>query len=152
METCPYSAKKLYIDKWKKEGCPKFDWPYHKVSLVSPAAEDGLCDGIKNTYFGKCVFRYNVDTNPHVTDHQFVQMQFENGVTAAPKMVFAAEAGRRINLFGTYGEILFDERDNTIEIMPCGEKKEAINIGALLENAAATEAAIQEWLKICILF
>ena len=51
-EDCPYSAKKIYIDGWKKAGCPDFVWPYSKVSLKKPTTEQDIYEGIKNTYFG----------------------------------------------------------------------------------------------------
>lgn len=134
IDSCPYSAKRVYIDNWKKNGCPEFDWPFNKVSLKKPNTEEALLDGIKNTFFGKCVFRCGVEVNPHVVDHQLVQMQFKNGVTATLKMVMAGEPGRRINLFGTHGEILMDERVGTIEVLRYGEEKEVIRFDTLFEG------------------
>ena len=131
VETCPYSAKRIYIDAWKANGCPDFSWPYNKVSLKKPNTEADLYNGIRTTYFGKCVFRCGNEAYEHVVDHQLVQMTFKNGVTATLKMVFAAEAGRRINLFGTYGELLMDERVGTIEVCPYGGKKQVIDLNAL---------------------
>ena len=131
METCPYSAKRIYIDAWKAQGCPEFAWPFNKVSLMKPTTEAGLLDGIRTTYFGRCAFRCGNESNKHVVDHQLVQMTFKNGVKAALSMVFAAEPGRRINLFGTYGELLLDERAGTIEVRRYGEKEEIIDLSAL---------------------
>lgn len=133
-DTCPYSAKKIYIDGWHEKGCPEFDWPYSKVSLKRPTTEADLYDGIRTTYFGQCVFRCHVDSNEHVVDHQMVQMKFKNGVIATLKMLFAAEPGRRINLFGTHGELLMDERTNTIEIRPYGQEMQVIDYNTLAEN------------------
>lgn len=126
VETCPYSAKRIYIDRWKADGCPAFDWPYSKVSLINPNTEENLYEGIKNTYFGECVFRLGVESNKSVVDHQLVQMQFKNGVTASLKMVFGGVPGRRINFFGTHGEVLMDERREFIEIYRYGEEKEVV--------------------------
>lgn len=137
MDTCPYSAKRIYIDGWHEKGCPEFDWPYSKVSLKRPTTEADLYEGIKTTYFGQCVFRCQIDTNEHVVDHQMVQMKFKNGVIATLKMLFAAEPGRRINLFGTHGELLMDERTNTIEVRPYGEKMQTIDYNTLFENGNA---------------
>ncbi len=133
-EECPYSAKKIYIDGWKAGGRPDFVWPYNKVTLANPTTEEALLEGIRNTYFGKCVFKCGVDSNPHVVDHQLVQMQFENGVTATLKMVFAGEPGRRINLFGTGGELLLDERNESIEVYRYGDKKETISFESIIEG------------------
>lgn len=123
VEECPYSAKKIYIDMWKEKGCPEFEWPWSKVSLVNPNTEEDLYEGIKNSYFGECVFDLGVEANKDVVDRQMVQMRFENGVIATLKMVFAAEPGRRFNMFGSHGEIVFDERVGTIEVLPYGKEK-----------------------------
>lgn len=132
MESCPYSAKRIYIDGWKSNNCPDFVWPYNKVSLKKPNTEEDLYEGIRTTCFGKCVFLCNVESNPSVVDHQLVQMQFVNGVTAVLKMVFAAEPGRRVNLFGTSGELLLDERTDTLEMRPYGGEKQVIKLGMLV--------------------
>lgn len=137
IESCPYSAERIYIDGWKRDNCPKFVWPYNKVSLKNPTTEKDLYDGLRTKCFGKCVFLCGVEENPTVVDHQLVQMQFKNGVTAVLKMVFAQTPGRRINLFGTYGELLLDERSDTLEIRRFGEEPEIIPLKTLTENGNA---------------
>ena len=64
-------------------------------------------------------------------------MMFKNGVAATLKMVFAGEPGRRINIFGTHGELLLDERNETIEVYRYGEKKEVIEFKTLTEKGYA---------------
>ncbi len=132
IDTCPYSAKTIYIDNWKKRGCPEFLWPWNKVSLVNPNTEEDLWEGIKTKTFGRCAFLCGIESNPHVVDHQMVQMRFENGVIATLKMMFTGEPGRRINLFGTLGEIVFDEIPNTIELKLYGKEKTVISIEELI--------------------
>lgn len=136
-EVCPYSAKKIYIDRWEEKGCPEFIWPFNKVSVKIPNTKDDLYEGIKNTHFGKCAFRCGVEKNPHVVDHQLIQMQFKNGITATLKMLMAGGSGRRINIFGTRGEILMDERSSTIEVMRYGEEKEVIGFNTIIERGHA---------------
>ena len=46
VDTCPYSAKRVYIDGWHKAGEPSFNWPYNKVSLSVPLTEEALLKGI----------------------------------------------------------------------------------------------------------
>ena len=99
-----------------------------------PTTEAGLREGIETNHFGKCVFRCGVEEDEHVVDHQMVQMRFKNGVIASLKMLFAWKPGRRINLFGTHGELLLDERNETIEIMPYGEEKQVIEFKTLIEG------------------
>lgn len=134
METCLYSAKKIYIDRWHAQGEPPFVWPYNKVSLKNPNAEEDLYAGLRTSPLGKCVFLCGVAENEHVVDHQMVQMHFENGVDAHLKMLFAAEPGRRVNLFGTHGEILMDERNGTIEIRKYGEEPVILSTDNLFEG------------------
>jgi len=131
IDTCCYSAKRVYIDMWKQRGCPKFSWPWYKVSLTNPNTEENLYEGIRNTVFGECVYKCGVETNPHVVDNQMVQMEFENGVRANLKMLFAAASGRRINFFGTEGEIVYDERVGTIEVRPYFKETEIFEIKTL---------------------
>jgi predicted dehydrogenase len=129
-DSCVFSAKRIYIDFWKERGCPEYSWPWTKVSLQNPNTEQSLYDGIKDSVYGECVYKCGIETNPHVVDNQLVQMQFENGVVATLKMLFTAEPGRRINFFGTKGEVIYDQLLDTIEIKPYFDKKQIINLGA----------------------
>ena len=131
VDTCTYSAKKIYIDVWKKRGCPAFSWPYNKVSLKNPTTEEDLYEGLKTKVQGECAFKCGVESDPHVVDNQMVQMQFENGVIATLKMVFAAIPGRLIALYGTEGEIVMDEVTNTLSIKPYGKEMEVLKLNAL---------------------
>ena len=132
-DTCAYSAKTIYIDNWHKAGEPTFVWPYNKVSIKVPLTENGLREGLQNGPYGKCVFTASED----MVDHQFVQMTFKNGVKASLKMVFAADegAGRRISFYCQYGELILDERTDSIEILPFGKPKECFSISELTQNS-----------------
>ena len=133
VEKCPYSAKKIYIDNFIKDGRPEWVWPYNKVSLKKPLKEEDIYEGLRTKCFGKCVFMCGVEKDEHVVDHQMVQMNFKNGVIATLKMVFSGAAGRRYNFFGTRGEILMDDRNGTIEVYRYGEEKEVISVDSLIE-------------------
>ena len=122
METCPYSAKRIYVDDWHKAGEPRFSWPYSKISLQVPLTEEALMKGITEGPLGRCAFKCPTD----LVDHQMVQMQFKNGVKASLKMLFGGDVGRRYVFFCTMGELVFDERDEAIVVMPYGEDKEII--------------------------
>ncbi len=128
MESCPYSAKRVYVDNWKAAGCPEFKWPWNKVSLKNPNTEEDLYSGIRNSVFGKCAFMLDADKDEHVVDHQLVQMAFKNGVVANLKMVFSANVGRRIALYGTLGEVVMDMYTDTVEVMPYGGEKQVLKI------------------------
>lgn len=129
IDTCPYSAKKIYIDAWHANGEPSYLWPYFRACETNPITEDGLWKGISEGRYGRCVFRCPVEK----VDHQMVQMQFKNGVTACLTMTYAGNIGRRLAFYGTHGEIVFDERERNILLMEYGENKvETINVDSLL--------------------
>lgn len=69
-----------------------------------------------------------------MVDRQLVQMQFQNGVTASLKMVFAAKPGRLIALYGTSGEIVMDETADTITVKPYGEAEQVLKISAMSDS------------------
>lgn len=133
IDACPYSAKKIYIDKWIEQGRPRFMWPFYRACATDPITEEGLYEGIKTGEFGRCAYKCPVD----MVDHQFIQMQFKNGVKASHKMVFGAIHGRRIIFYCTMGEMIFDERDDSITVMPFGKEPEVININAIIEGGHA---------------
>ena len=89
---------------------------------------------IRETVFGKCVFDNEI---LYHVDNQFVQMYFKNGVKASLKMVYGNEPGRRLAFYGTYGEIIMDERTDEIEVMVFGKEKEIISINSLTEDGNA---------------
>ena len=64
-------------------------------------------------------------------------MKFKNGVTANLNMVFGGEAGRRINLFGTLGEIVLDEREEKVIIYRYGKEKSALDFKSITEGGNA---------------
>ena len=133
-DICAYSEKRVYIDGWHKAGCPSFTWPYNKVSLDIPTTEEKLYNGLKTCVLGKCVFFCGVEKNNAVVDHQTVLMNFENGVHAALKMQFCANAGRRIDICGTLGELVLDELHDTVEVKPFGKDKTVIKISDLTDK------------------
>lgn len=135
-ESCIYSAKRIYIDRWHSVGCPEFVWPFNKVSLEYPTTEEKLYKGLETSELGKCVFFSGVEENKSVTDHQTVLMHFENGVDATLRMQYCANSGRRICLFGTHGELVLDEQLDTIEVKPFGKEYTKIKISDLTEKDA----------------
>lgn len=133
IDTCPYSAKKIYIEKWIEQGRPRFMWPFYRACATDPITEEGLYEGIRTGEFGRCAYKCTVD----MVDHQFLQMQFKNGIKASHKMVFGAIHGRRIVFYGTLGEMIFDERDDSITVMPFGKESQVISIKSIIEGGHA---------------
>jgi len=124
IETCPYSAKKIYIDMWHADGSPEDTWPYNIITQA-PLDENKLYRAIENGPYGRCV--YQCDNN--VVDHQMTQIVFENGIKASLTMTgFTATGGRRINFFGTMGELVLEELDDTLTLRKFGENAKTVDI------------------------
>ena len=128
--SCPYSAVRIYIDRWKKAGSPADQWP-HNTLVTAPTTEEKLLDVLREGQYGRCV--YHCDNN--VVDHQLVNMTFENGVKASLTMTaFTADEGRRITFFGTMGEIVLEQQENTITLHKFGEEKNVLPIRVIRDG------------------
>ena len=134
VETCPYSAKKIYVEKWIKSGRPDYAWPYYRVTAQNPITEEALYEGLRTNVFGKCPYFIDLDNDPHVVDHQLVQMLFKNGVVANLKLIFSATKGRRVVLYGEFAEVVLDELIGTVEFCPHGEEKTTYKISDLTDT------------------
>ena len=97
---CPYSAKKIYLDRTERG---YIGWP---VSVVSDIEDVGnVTERLKNGPYGRCVYECDND----VCDNQIVNLQFENGVTVSFTMIAFSEqiCQRTTRIFGTHGEIKY---------------------------------------------
>ncbi len=113
VDSCPYSAKKIYIDMWKEDGASENRWPMNVITDAYPLTEEALYKAIEEGPYGRCVYACDND----VVDNQTVIMQFENGVTATLRMEgFTRKGGRDIRFFGTEGELEMDEECNFITL------------------------------------
>lgn len=130
VDTCPYSAKRIYVDVWKNRNCPTDIWPYN-VLTTPPITEEKLYEAIQNGPYGRCV--YTCDNN--VVDHQLTTMAFDNGVKSTLTMTgFTAPGGRRYHFHGTLGELILDESDNTLTLHKYGEDAEVLNLATLKDS------------------
>ena len=97
LDTCTYSAKKLYIERddggWFRGAATKL----HRT----PTDED-VMHSLATTNYGRCVFL----TDNDVCDHQTVNMLFEDGITVSFTMSAFNLGGRRIRIMGTKGELI----------------------------------------------
>ncbi|XP_066493609.1 putative oxidoreductase YteT [Tiliqua scincoides] len=99
-ESCPYSAKKIYLDQAKQGD---FNWP---VSVVCSNGEndiESLTEALRQGPYGRCVYECDND----VVTNQVVNMEFEGGATAAFTMIaFTKKLGeRKTTIYGTKGEL-----------------------------------------------
>ncbi len=147
-DSCLYFAPRIYIDivpllQASSKGGPTFDKLMSKLILrfpklkdlsifkkvrkyngwpVSVIAEDlsyeGKMKALKETNFGKCVYAIDDHT---VVDHQVVNIEFENKVTASFTLHgFSYEEGRTLRIDGTKATIVG-------EFLISGEKIKLLN-------------------------
>lgn len=112
VENCPYDARKIYLENFKKYPKDSRDvWPF--VVLDNHPTEESLTKALKEGPYGRCVFHCDND----VVDHQTVNMIYEDGVTANLTMTaFSGVTYRKINVMGTLGEIIADDHTQVITI------------------------------------
>jgi len=112
-DTCPYSAKTVYLERAKKGHT---GWPLH-VIVNSEIDIESVTDALKNGPYGRCAYECDND----VCDNQVVNMEFEGGRTASFTMIAFSEeiCVRKTRVYGTMGQLdcdgtkirLFDFRD-----------------------------------------
>lgn len=91
--SCAWYAPNLYLTG-------ETGWPVD--TITEDTSPEGILTALKDGPYGRCV--YACDNN--VVDHQVVNLEFENGVTAVFTMgAFNYEGSRTIKLMGTEGEI-----------------------------------------------
>ncbi len=128
IETCPYSAKRIYVDAWKRNGRFPAVWPQIQITSDYPLTEEKLLRAIREGAYGRCVYHCDND----VVDHQLTEIAFENGVKATLTMTaFTAGTGRIMRFFGTMGEIVLDEEEDVVSLRPFGREREDFRISAL---------------------
>lgn len=105
-ETCIFNTAKLYLGEDPEGGV----W-FRRAATgkISPTEQD-VEEAMRNTEYGKCVYQ----SRNNVVDHQVVNMEFEDGVTASFTMTAFTpdKRGREMRLFGTKGIIeIFGKND-----------------------------------------
>lgn len=124
---CPYSARKIYLDN---NPMPVIVWAGLGKLPGEETYEERLASLRGDNPHGRCIFKTDAD----LVDEQMTMLAFADGSTAYHNLYSgAAQAGRRIKIYGTKGEIegftedgyftvrlynpaniLFDERRETI--------------------------------------
>lgn len=136
-DDCPYYAPKIYID-WRD------DWQADVIKKVVSldTNNDAILKALKEGPYGRCVYHCDND----VVDHQVVNMEFTNGVTASLTMsAFSYECTREIKFMGSKGEISGELEDNTLSVTDflTGEK-ERILVENLKEGHGGGDEGIME--------
>ncbi len=130
LDTCPYSAKKIYFEQPEVGfNYGNDDWP-NNVIVEYPTAE-GLENALKKGKYGRCVFR----CGNNVVDHQVVNLLMEDEVTVNFTMCgFTANTSRYLKVMGTLGEIVADQHVNTVTLKPFGGEEVVFDINQLAED------------------
>ncbi len=119
--TCPYSAKRIYLNALN--GPRPRKWP--TVVITEDLTEAGVLLALREGPYGRCVYACDND----VVDHQVVNLEYEGGATASFTMTaFTEKQHRKTRIFGTHGCIesdgttlkLHDFRTDTEETIDTG--------------------------------
>ncbi len=98
-KTCPYNSERLYIEG--PEGLPWKSIFKKQVATHPDFSDEELREALKNTDYGLCVYHANND----MVDHQVVNMEFADSVTAHLTVNAFNSGGRHIRIYGTKGEL-----------------------------------------------
>lgn len=106
-KTCPYDAIRYYVENTKDK--ENLGWPYDVV-VLEPTNEK-LKEAMKTSPYSKCVF----DCDNNVVDHQVVNIQYEDELTASHTMcAFSKDCYRTLKIFGTTGDLEANTLTNQI--------------------------------------
>ncbi|MFR6640773.1 MAG: hypothetical protein ACLUSP_05175 [Christensenellales bacterium] len=141
---CPYSAKRIYIDRWiervSRGGMAMQKW----YPIIRSPKKNFI-----RVLNGR-LRQMRVQMRNNLVDRQYVQMDFENGITLLKW--YLPRGGRRIAFYGDYGEMIFDERPNTIEVRKFGKEPEIISVDKLNEAVTVTAAATSDSFRRSTIF
>ncbi len=131
IDTCPYSAKNIYIDRPKKSPNP-FGWPVSSI-MLPPYTEQRVFSELDKGPYGRCVF--HCDNN--VVDNQVVQIMFENGISVSFSMnAFNTGHGRKITFYCSLGEIYLSSSDKIV--INCFDRdEEIIDVSDIIDTGHA---------------
>ncbi len=115
-ETCLYYAPRIYLNG-------NTQWPVSV--LTTDLTEAGIRRALEEGPYGRCVYHCDND----VVDHQVVNMEYEDGVTASFTMTaFTADMTRQLKIMGTRGQITADMDANVIRLQRFGEEERMVPI------------------------
>ncbi|MBQ7384327.1 MAG: Gfo/Idh/MocA family oxidoreductase [Clostridia bacterium] len=124
-DTCYYNAVRLYTKDLRNSSF---------IQAVVPdnnRTEEDILEALRTTNYGRCVFR--CDNN--VVDHQTVNLEFEDGITASFTMCAFNKGSRNIRIMGTDGELIANMGDQFITLYDFATQKfEKINISDVAVN------------------
>lgn len=127
-DACPYDAEKIYLTSTRTgllHG--NTGWPCSVLVGPNPTKESVL-EAIRTGPYGRCVYHCDND----VADHQVVNLDFENGVTASFTLsAFSQECHRTLLVTGSHGEIFGDMEENKVTLHRFGEAETVFELDVL---------------------
>ena len=122
METCPYSAPKLYMDM------ERTGWPVDVIT--TDMSLEGRRKALEEGPYGRCVYHCDND----VVDRQVVNLEFLNGSVATFTMTgLSADFFRELKIFGTEGQIRANMGTKEIVLHRFGEEPRTVPVDLGLE-------------------
>eukprot|EP00455_Lapot_gusevi_P046436 TRINITY_DN6113_c0_g1_i4.p1 TRINITY_DN6113_c0_g1~~TRINITY_DN6113_c0_g1_i4.p1 ORF type:complete len:458 (+),score=104.22 TRINITY_DN6113_c0_g1_i4:53-1375(+) len=120
-QSCPYSAVSIYLERARKG---HRGWPVSVITEVP--IEENVYQALATGPYGQCVYSSDND----VVDHQVVNLEFAEGVTAAFTMVAFTEkiCQRQTQIYGSRGQLMcvdektlshFDFATQTTRLIAC---------------------------------
>ena len=117
VDTCPYSAPKLYLDM------ERTGWPVDVIT--TDMSEAGRRKALEEGPYGRCVYYCDND----VVDRQVVNLEFENGSVATFTMTgLSADFFRELKIFGTEGQIRANMGTKEIVLHRFGEEPQTVPV------------------------
>ena len=108
---CPYSARRLYIEKPQRWA----DNVWHDSNMKNPETDEEKAAALSATDnpYGACVYHCQTD----IVDHQSVLIEYSDGATGTFSMTGGASISkRRVHVTGTRGEVYGTFEDNRFTI------------------------------------
>lgn len=122
VENCPYHAPTFYVSRIP-------GWP--ASVLCAEPTEEKVLQALRDTDYGRCVFRMDND----VVDHQTVNMLMEDDVTVTFQMnAFTNVQTRDIRVMGSAGELWGNFKRKELYFQRWGEEPVKIDLFALCQD------------------
>ncbi len=135
-DSCPYNAERIYLR----------DTGVHVPVIRKVVSLENTDESVRNALrrgpYGRCV--YHCDNT--VVDHQVVNLEFEDGITASFTMCgFTWEGSRTVKIMGTMGQIAGDVEENKITVtLFAGGKQTVYNLDADPEGHSGGDKGFME--------
>lgn len=128
--SCAFSAPRLYRDGLRRGGTKQY---FTRIATAGELTEEAVTAALTDGPYGRCVYHSDND----VPDHQVVNLEFDNAVTASFVLTaFTPMENRQTKIFGTRGQLTGDGRH--IEVYDFRTERTTV-IDTSLDGSSAAE-------------